>query len=139
MVYKRESGGFEEVAHTADWALKVWSERLSGLFVQAAQGMYSLMDLGQAQGPRLECSLQLSAVDTESLLVAFLTELLYLLERDRTAYDRIRVELKEGSLEADLSGLPVLSQKKEIKAVTYHNLRIDQSGERYETTIVFDV
>lgn len=101
--------------------------------------MYALMDLGFTQEPHLEYSLKLSAVDTESLLVAFLTELLYLLERDREAFDRIRIELKDGSLEADLSGLPVISQKKEIKAVTYHNLRIDRSGERYETTIVFDV
>ena len=31
--------GFEEIRHTADWALRVWASNLSELLTEAARGM----------------------------------------------------------------------------------------------------
>jgi hypothetical protein len=67
------------IAHTADWALKVWSVDLPGLFREAALGMYALMDV-QFGAPTQPRRLELSAHDPESLLVGFLSELLYFVE-----------------------------------------------------------
>jgi SHS2 domain-containing protein len=71
--------------------------------------------------------------------VGFLSELLYHLESERTAFDRIELRFTAAYLEAHVEGAQVISQKKEIKAVTYHNLKIRQVNGTYETTIVFDV
>jgi len=35
---EKSLSGFEEIRHTADWALRVWAPDLSTLFTQAAQG-----------------------------------------------------------------------------------------------------
>jgi len=42
-------------------------------------------------------------------------------------------------LHAELSGDEVQNIAKEIKAVTYHNLRVRQTAQGYQVNIVFDV
>ena len=139
MIGSGESGGFQEVSHTADWALKVWAERLEELFVQAAAGMYYLLDISLKQDSLITKDFSLAESDLETMLVAFLSELLYYLEHDQAGFDQIQVKIEKGHLHADLRGGKVTGQTKEIKAVTYHNLKILQNDGRFETTIVFDV
>jgi SHS2 domain-containing protein len=139
MIGKSGSSGFVEVDHTADWALRVWAERLDELFKVAASGMYSLLGVQVASGVRSSADFRTTGIDPETFLVGFLSELLYHLERDRTAFDQIEIRFTAAFLEAHVEGALVISQSKEIKAVTYHNLKIRQINGTYETTIVFDV
>ncbi|HOD06366.1 MAG TPA: archease [Anaerolineaceae bacterium] len=136
---KMTTAGYREISHTADWALQVWAPDLSGLLVQAARGMTALLDLQLAEAPRLEHLLTLDAADPESLLVSFLTEILYINEQDHLGFDAFQVSLDGLHLEARLWGAPVTTQRKEIKAVTYHQLVIQTTPHGLETTLVFDV
>ncbi len=136
---KCSEAGFVEVAHTADWSLKVWAEDLGCLFAEAARGMYSLMEIQLARQPRLTETMHIESDDAESLLVSFLNELLYKMESRRLAFDQVSVQVNILALEAQLEGAPVTFQKKEITAVTFHNLAIAQTEDRFEVTIVFDV
>ncbi len=131
--------GFEEIQHTADWALRVWAEDLAGLLVQAAIGMNHLMGIRADEHPRVRQTLDLHAQDAESLLVAFLNELLFRLETDRLVYDQFDVRINEYSLSGDIEGAPVQKVEKQIKAVTYHHLRVRSTPAGLETVIVFDV
>lgn len=97
-----------------------------------------------AEQPRVMHKFTLSAMDMDSLLVAFLSELVYYAEQDHLAFDQFDLKLSvENCLEyclcVELQGAPILSLDKAIKAVTYHNLQIRQKAQRYETEIVFDV
>ncbi len=139
MIKKCISSGFDEVAHTADWALKVWSGDLDCLFVEAAHGMYTLMEIRLESGPRVTQSFELECLDLESLLVSFLSELLYKIEEKRQAFDVCSVTIEGFHMKAQLEGAPISYQKKEIKAVTFHNLNIIHREGKYEVTIVFDV
>ena len=139
MIEKNNSSGFIEVEHTADRAIKVWSDRLEGLFSQAAAGMYALMDIQIGPEPRTPIQFRINGFDPETFLVGFLSELLYLLEKERKAFDKLELRFNNNILEANLEGTAVISQKKEVKAVTFHNLKIRQINGNYETTIVFDV
>jgi SHS2 domain-containing protein len=131
--------GFTEIPHTADWALKVWAPNLSILFAQAAQGMYWLTETHLHTSPRVEQQIELDGVDAESLLVSFLSELLYFGESDGMGFDQFAVTVNETHLRAAVSGAPIAEQRKEIKAVTYHNLAIQETPQGLEVTIVFDV
>jgi len=131
--------GFLELAHTADWALQVWAPHLSQLLEAAALGMYALMEVELEKAPRVEIPVALEAHDGEDLLVAFLEELLYLGEEQGLAFDRFDLEVEEYHLSGLLLGAPVKNQRKEIKAVTYHELKIIHRNGRFEVTIVFDV
>jgi len=135
---------FEELSHTADWSLRVWAADLAHLFVESARGMNSLAGIRLAEKPRVRCTFSTSAVDTEGLLVSFLSELVYYAEKDHLAFDCFDVSLDlEDShpcrLSAILRGAPILSLNKAIKAVTYHNLQIRQTARGYEMEIVLDV
>ncbi len=135
---ERESG-YTEIEHTADWALMVWAPDLASLLAKAARGMYWLMETSLQPGPRLERIIELDGGDAESLLVGFLAELLYLGESEALAFDSYDISIQDLHLYARVRGAPVAEQKKEIKAVTYHNLMVEQTDHGLRTTIVFDV
>ncbi|MBI3362099.1 MAG: archease [Chloroflexi bacterium] len=82
----------------------------------------------------------LEAPDTESLLVAWLNELLYFTESDGQVFTEFGVNaLTDTHIEAQATGGPATELNKQIKAVTFHNLKVERTDEGFETTIVFDV
>ncbi len=132
--------GFEEVEHTADWAYRVWGQSLEELFTQAARGLYDLVGLQLTSAPRIVKCIHLQGVDRESLLVAWLNELLHLRESENLGFDQINsLQVDTTTLEARVTGSHVCQWLKDIKAVTYHNLAIRLIESGYETTLVLDV
>jgi SHS2 domain-containing protein len=137
MMKKKE--GYQELAHTADLALKVWAADLADLFVQAALGMYALMKIEPDSGPQLAREIHVHGDDAEDLLVGFLEELLYRTEMHGEVYHSFVLVFDGHSLKANLLGAPVGKPGKAIKAVTYHNLQIIEWAHGLQTVIVFDV
>jgi len=66
------SGGFEELEHTADWALRVRGRDLAELLVNAANGMMELAGVQTASAAGTIRKLELTSLDRESLLVDWL-------------------------------------------------------------------
>ncbi|NOR89277.1 MAG: archease [Anaerolineales bacterium] len=131
---------FEEIEHTADWALRVRGQNLTDLFRNAALGMLSLLDIEPVPGNSESRFFELKAEDTETLLVSWLEELLYPLEVEHAAVVDFQVEvLEKAQLKATIELKRIASIKKEIKAVTFNELDIRTVDSGYETIIVFDV
>lgn len=131
--------GYRELEHTADWELEVWAPDLASLCEQAALGMYDLSGVRLAPDKRVIRELEFHALDREGLLVTFLTELLYLGEVEDLGFDTFEISIENNTVKAQLSGAPLISVSKEIKAVTYHNLTIFESPSGLKAKIVFDV
>lgn len=134
------TSGFQEIEHTADWALHVWAPDLASLLVKAAEGMYALSQVRLEEGKTTRRRIELEAQDAESLLVAFLEELLFFGEQEDVGFNRFEVNV-EGryALTAGVEGGKIASRKKEIKAVTFHHLAIREGDEGFEVDVVFDV
>ncbi len=130
---------YEELQHTADWSLRVWAADLAGLFSESAIGMNALAGVRLAEVPRARRTFETTAPDLESLLVTFLSELVYAAEQEHLAFDRFEVKVKSRVLKVEMEGAPIVSMNKAIKAVTYHNLQVRQTARGYEVEIVFDV
>jgi len=131
---------FEEIEHTADIAIHVWGHDLAELFANGAYGMACQMADPDVVLRTAERLIELEAYDAETLLVAWLGELLYLYERDDcifTDFDMLKVTPTR--LRALAWGGPVRERRRHIKAVTFSDLEIVHTGAGYETTIVFDV
>ncbi|MGK7872811.1 MAG: archease [Xenococcaceae cyanobacterium] len=132
--------GFEEIEHTADWAYRVWGQSLEELFIQAAQGLYHLVGVQLAVQSRVTREIRLQGVDSESLLVAWLNELLHLYESENLGFDLVEILQLDGkTLHAKVTGAPVQRWLKDIKAATYHNLAIRSTETGFEVTLVLDV
>ena len=131
--------GFEEVSHTADWSVRVWAPDVPSLFAESARAMNSLSGTVIDNSPRLERMFETEAPDAESLLVAFLSELVYYQEQENLAFDSFEIEIRSKKLRVSMEGTKIGSVDKAIKAVTYHNLKIEKTEDGFQTTIVFDV
>jgi len=135
------SADFEEVEHTADWALRIRGRDLSELLRNAARGMSSLLvsDLTDIPVVREE-RIDLEAYDAESLLVNWLSELAYWAEAEGIVFCEFDLSgVTSTRLQAIVRGGPVAALQKHIKAVTYHNLAIIATATGLEATVVFDV
>ena len=133
--------GFEEVEHTADKALRVFGADLTELFLSAAEGLTHLMAADVADiSTKIEKSIELEAIDAESLLVEWLSELAYWAESEMLVFKNFRIQKATATyLKAKVWGGKTSMLEKQIKAVTYHNLKIKKTAEGLEATIVFDV
>ena len=131
--------GFEELPHTADVAMRIWAGDLPCLFVEAARALNVLAGVQLADEPVQSQVLNIESEDSESLLVAFLTELIYLAEQENMAFDKFDLSIKNNHLHADLQGSSLVSITKNIKAVTFHNLQIQPRPCGLQVEIVFDV
>jgi len=134
---------FEEIEHTADWALRVRGASLRELLSHAARGMSSLLVPDLAAIPAdVRRQVELDALDAESLLVEWLGELAYWAESELLVFHEYDLaEVSPTHLRATLRGgrVPGDGLQKHIKAVTYHNLKIVATEGGLETIIVFDV
>ncbi|MBN2118799.1 MAG: archease [Anaerolineales bacterium] len=142
--------GFEEISHTADWSVRVWAWDLPSLFAECARAMNALAGTVTGKGPRLKRTFETEAADAESLLVGFLSELVYYQEQENLAFDVFELEVKSAALtgaavpkgqklKVEMGGAQITSIDKAIKAVTYHNLKIEETSRGVEVVIVFDV
>jgi SHS2 domain-containing protein len=132
--------GFEEVEHTADWAYHVYAQSLPELFVEAAKGLYYLAGLELATQPKTAREISLKGVDRESLLIAWLNELLHYHDSEGLGFNRFEIlELDHTNLKARIVGGKIVQWLKDIKAATYHNLAITPTETGFEVTIVLDV
>ena len=136
---RKTSWGYEEMEHTADWELHVWAASMEELFIAAAFGMNSLAGLKLESTPRIIREVVINAGDPETMLVSFLSELLYFSEMDGLGFDNFQITIAGDSVSGILTGAPIESIEKEIKAVTYHNLEILKTQCGLEARIVFDV
>jgi len=135
--------------HTADGKFEAFGATLEEAFGNAALAMVSLMwDWSKIQ-PSVEHLVRVEGSDKEQLLVKFLGEIIYLFETRQFLLGRVRTlrlrPLLDGfGLEAALDGETLSSGHEiygDIKAVTYHELAIEEGGpgERSRVQVVVDM
>ena len=132
---------FEEIEHTADRALRIYGSNLRELLLNAAGGMNSLMVTKPDFSTRQEeKSVELNAMDAESLLVDWLSELAYWAETEMLIFHKFDLQkVSPTNIRATIYGTRATQLEKHIKAVTYHNLKIVQTAQGLAATVVFDV
>lgn len=142
---------FEQIAHTADLQIRVYGATQNELFRHALQGMFQVIGPSTndcvVKNDRLVCAkldkkheIEVTAQDLHSLLVNFLSEALYLSDVHNEAYlDCTIHSLTQTTIKATLAGVAVTRFNLEIKAVTYHDLQIQQNDDQWQADIVFDI
>ncbi len=138
--FQSQEDFFEEIEHTADWAIRVGGKTIEALFENAAFGMLRLLQASSLPGEPQIKHIELVAIDEETLLVTWLEELLFNMETNDVNYTGIEVhQVKNGQLSASVRETPLAEMNKEIKAVTFYDLNIETTHEGFTTTVVFDV
>jgi protein archease len=135
---------YEVFEHTADIGLHAYGSTLSELFIHAAQGMESLMVSPKQVHIQVSREVDVEGHDRVSLLIAWLNELIFLFDTDYLLFCQFEIEsLTETHLKGCALGEPYDAQRHElssaIKAVTWHEAAIEQTGDGYKARIIFDI
>jgi SHS2 domain-containing protein len=134
--------GHEILEHTADVGVRAWAETLEECFEQATWGLAEI--IGIARPGRGESThIALEASDAGALLVDWLNEVLYLHDTHDAAIGRVRVasvteEHVAGTVDLIPRGADP-SEGTQVKAVTYHQLRVERRAEGFVAQVYFDV
>jgi len=134
---------FQLLEHTADIGVAARGKSLAELFCAAAQGVRHLLTSSRCSS-ELTCDIELTCNDLEELLVSWLQEILYLFEAERFLPAEFTIRsVSTKHLTATVHGCrfdPERHQlEREIKAVTYHRLRVDCSDGMWQADIYLDL
>jgi SHS2 domain-containing protein len=135
---------YELFDHTADIGLRVVADDLDGLFRDAADGFFSLIvEEIPDREPVERLHFEVEAERDEHLLVDWLNELLYVFDSRGLLLDRFEVSVANGKLEADAVGRPLDAARdrvlREVKAVTYHGLRLERTERGWLAEVILDI
>ena len=130
--------------HTADTGLSIYGRDLKSLFEHAAEGFFHIITDLKKVNTRVERRIQLEGEDLERLIVDWLSELLYLHDVDHLLFREFIVEsVGEEGLRAVERGEPfqegVHVIKTGVKAVTYHQIRVEKQREGWRARVILDL
>ena len=139
---------YEYLEHTADAKFRAYGNTLEEVFENAALAMFNVMIDTKKVSGEMAREICLNSPDLESLLVDWLSELLYIFEVDEVVFRKFRVEeIREVdggySIKARAFGERFERGshpfETDIKAVTYNQLEVSKTEEGWEAQVVVDI
>jgi SHS2 domain-containing protein len=134
----------EEIDHTADVGIVVQARDLPELYARAAWGLFhTIADLSSV-ATRETVTVTATGPDPAGLMVHWLSELNYRAQTQHTLFAAFHVTaFGDCHLTARVGGEPMDPARHtihtEIKAITYHGLRVVREGDVWLARIIFDV
>jgi len=133
---------FEELEHTADVLMRVRGATINEIFADAGRAMFRVM-YGPCEDRGVERRLSLEADNLESLLIDYLSELLFITEVENTVFCTFDIDIWGTGLSAVLRGEPFdparHSEGTIVKGISYFGLEIVKEEEGYVVEIIFDI
>jgi len=134
---------YETFEHEADIGVRGFGASIEEAFSNAARAMYSIMLDVDAIQPLVMRSIEVSAPDTELLLVEWLNALLTMSDIERIVFSKFELKLVDNRLIGSAWGEPLDRFRHkpvvEIKGATYHMLSVKLEQGRYVVQCVVDV
>jgi len=132
------------IDHTADLGIAVKADSVNQLFEHAALAFCDILCDIDTIKPKITRIIEIKKENLEELLQGFLSDLLFYFETELELYSKVTIkELTSKKLTAHLQGEKINLNnhkiKTGIKAVTFHQLKIEIINNKWQTTIIFDV
>jgi len=138
------SKAFEVIDHTADVGIIAYGADTEDLFSNAALALFSLITELESIENRFHLDLVVSSEDTDSLLIEWLNELIYLFDVRHILFSHFDItDLTRNGLQATCYGEHFNAMKHtikvEVKAATYHMLKIDKGDDGFRAQVILDI
>jgi SHS2 domain-containing protein len=135
---------FDVLEHPADIGFRAFGDSLAELFSNAALAMLSIAGDPEAAEPRFEYRIAVESGDRESLMVDWLSEVLYWFDGKRIAFHEFAITtLADSAIQAVGRGEPRDHERHRakliVKAVTYHQLKVEQRGGQWVAEVYLDI
>jgi SHS2 domain-containing protein len=133
---------FEEISHTADIKIRVRAPTLEALFSETFNALMQVMYGTERRGGIIK-EIQVESPDNESLLLDFLSEVLFVSEVESLVFFNASISIHGSRLTAVVSGEqfnPIRhSGGSEVKGISYSGFSIIHDANGYMLDIIFDV
>jgi len=135
---------YETFEHTADLGIRVRAANLDELFADAARGLFSVMVANLDAVRAIESvGIQLRGENLDELFHDWLAELLFHFHADRKVLADFHVQVAPPNLTAAARGETIdLGRHRidmEVKAITWHGLRVQQQPEGWLAEAIVDI
>ena len=135
---------YERIEHTADIGVRVKGNDLKELFRNAAAAMFDIIAEKKESEVKKQAEIRIEqkADDLEELFVNWLNELLSLSAIKELIFSGFRIgKLDKNTLQALAIGEDIKNYKvnTEIKAATYHELKLEKGLSGWQAEVIFDV
>jgi len=134
---------YELIEHTADFGIRVEGKDAEELFKNAAKAMFDcIASRSKPAENSIYAKINQEAEDLEELFVNWLNELLSLSAAKEVIFTGFKInKITNNLLRAEAAGEPMQAFKvnTEIKAATYHQLKVRQIGNIWQAEVIFDV
>ncbi len=135
---------YELIEHTADIRIRVKAGDLKGLFADTAWAMFDIIAQRSADSVQRseKIKIKVPGADREELFINWLNELLSLSSAKELIFSNFQItKLKKNGLEATATGESMQNYKvnTEVKAATYHQLKIEETPAGWQAEVIFDV
>jgi SHS2 domain-containing protein len=135
---------FEFIDHTADIGITAYGADMKQIFANAARGLFSIITNLDNVASTKKLDIQVIAPDREALLLQWLNELIYLFETRKMLFSRFEITvITDTELKAKAFGEKINLKKHElktqVKATTYHMLKIEHNELGWTAQVIFDV
>jgi SHS2 domain-containing protein len=135
---------YEAFPHTADVGLRIKSPNLNTLFAEAGQALFSvIVENLDDVAPRTSLEFNIVGCEPCYLLVDWLNELLFVFESRRLLLSKFEVFVGDEGLTAVGRGEPIDTKRHvldhEVKAVTYHALKVERVNDGWLAEVVLDI
>jgi len=132
------------IDHTSDLGFEFYGRDTEELFTAAGEGLFSAIVSDEEVHCVEDVEIELEGADLEDLLVNWLRELLYLHQVKGMLLKRFYIiEMGSSRVKGRVSGERFDERchriKREVKAVTYHDLKIKEVDGRWMAKVIFDV
>ena len=134
----------ETFEHTADLGLRVRAADLDTLFVEAAQALFETIipDLASVR-PVRKIDIAITGDDRPYLLFDWLKELLFHFDAEHLLLGKFEAHVRDDGLTGIAWGEPVDRARHvlehEVKAITYHGLRVEREGSGWMAEVIVDI
>lgn len=143
----KKSYKFLEDIAIADIAYEAYGKNLSELFMNSAEALFASMAEINTVKPLKKYTITLENDSIENLLHDFLSEIVFIKDRDSSVFHDSEVEIQQKGdknfLVATIYGEPIDEKKQtlgaDVKAITMHRFKIEQTEKGFKSTIVLDV
>lgn len=135
---------YETFDHTADLGLRARAASLDALFIDMAFALTaSLVEDVRTVRPLQQVEIQVVGDDRELLLFDWLKELLYRFDTEHLLFCRYTVRITSPGLTATAWGEPLDRDRHplghEVKAITYHGLRVEPTPDGWLAEVIVDI
>jgi SHS2 domain-containing protein len=137
---------YEIFEHTADIGIRARAADLETLFADAARGLFSILVANlEAVRPVLEEPVRIEGEQGryDDLLFDWLAELLYRFDARRVLFSEFAVRVSDTAVAAVVRGEPMdrgrHEMDMEVKAITYHGLKVEPEGDGWLAEVIVDL